>query len=207
MNDALHIVDADENEDLRCLSETLLRGLPGWELGLLSEAVTHEDHARAWHSWLDDALPKIAQAMSETYQRVAAFEPDRLAAIDLTLTNELRQLSASYGEAAQLARVILESTSGARAQPIVDRLLSGPVSTVTQPAVAFAVKAAMFNSGIACAVMTYAYYEWRASGRAVLRLPDAFESFLAHPAHQRIPQTAFSGPGEASSHLRIVNHA
>lgn len=178
MTTALTLCDNDDG--FAALSEAmtvLLRGVDLKVTGHLAQVASLEAHQTAWNTWLPAHQMATKQAIATTYQAAQAFEiPDIV---------EAARLLKPGAEA--LTEAIFESMDGARHQRLLNKVHTAwnaePTGTMP-PAMAFAIKGALFNISLPATQLIYFHYEWRASAGGLLRRDTAsLEAFLQPTEH------------------------
>jgi hypothetical protein len=172
--------DDDGHEALAEAQILLLRGVDQKVTGHLKPAASEAAHQAAWSDWLAVHELPIKHAMVATYQAVQAFDVK-----DIVKATQL--LDVTGGD--DLTEALFGSMNGARHQRLLAKLETAQSSTsvVIPPAIAFAVKGALFNTNIAGTQLTYFHHEWRASAGGLLRRHGAsLKTFLETAAHRAL---------------------
>ncbi len=159
--------------------EAISRGTDPKQTGVIARATTPAAHRETWATVLR-GLASVNQGMFRAYQGIGVTRLEEVMAASRSLAGEVPD---SRREAAKaLAANVLESVSGAKHTQLVRRLGEAWEASPGEahPAIAFAVKGALFQESLPAAQVAYFHHEWQASlGKLLHPQEDTLEVFLS----------------------------
>lgn len=202
----LKTVEGGEGLDaLRQGVEVLLGGIGRHEAGWLPKAAGVTEHRAQFEVFRDRILEEVKQAMYVAYAGASSWRLEEILRAGEMVGESVRPGS-SEGEmrSQALAWAILRSTQGARHERLSRRLAAAWESGAQpHPAVALAVKAAVFHEPVSVAQAAYLFQEWRASAPGDLQV-GGFSGFLeSQPAEEVL---SISPPGDPHSPFGKLRH-